>query len=163
MPSPQPPVTITDFKTYYTREFVYGDGPDRVMDIDITKALNQATFMFNKDLWDATEISIAFLTASAHFLVLNLQSAGGLSAVNRNQGQNSHGQGVIASKSVGQISVNYTVPDFAINVPALAQFMKTDFGQLYLQMLQPRLIGGVQTMSGPVDPLVGSPSLPFTF
>lgn len=140
---PTPPVAVADFKVQFPREFTYGIQLSEVLDADITRALNEATLVFNADLWeDSTAENIAFLYAAAHFMVLNLQVAGGLTASNTSQGVKSKGGGTIISKSVGGVSVQYVLPPSITEDKILSGFMHTDFGQRYLQLLTPRLVGG---------------------
>lgn len=143
------PVTVSDFKSYFNRDFVYGSGLNTVQDQDVSRGLDEAGMVFNTCLWATdTERSIAYLWASAHFLTINLQAAGGLAAVNTGRGVNSHGGGVIESKTVGGVSVNYALPDYVRTDKILSQFMQTNFGQTYLQFLQPRLVGNIATVAG---------------
>jgi len=149
---PTPPVTLTEFKARFTRDFVYGTTADKVMDADVTNALNDATLVFNEGLFaDTLEIKTAFLFAAAHFLVLNVQAAGGLSAVNRGRGVKSRGGGAIQNKAVDGVSVGFAVSPFVTDSPILSQFLRTDYGQKYLALVTPRLVGNVAVVSGPDD------------
>lgn len=157
-----PPVTIAEFKDRFDRDFDYGAGTDQVRDKDITRSLTEASSCFNPCLWTTTpEGRLAYLQATAHFLVLSIQAAGGLSGTNQGQGVNSRGGGVIQSKSVGAVSVAYVMPDFVAQSPILSQFMRTDYGQKYLQMLTPFLVGHVSIAEGPHEPDVAVPEVPF--
>ncbi len=149
------PPSVADFKAQFTREFVYGASLDKVQDNDIQRAINEASIAFNPGLWDGatplgstTELNIVYLYLSAHFMTLNIQGAGGLSSVNRGRGVKSAGGGTIQSKSVGSVSVTYVIPEDIQNSPILGQFMRTDFGQKYLTLLTPRLVGNVALVSG---------------
>lgn len=159
-----PPITVADFKAWFTREFIYGATPDKVMDADITKALAQAATVFNEGLWeDVAETQLAFYYVAAHFLVIDIQMSGGLSATPLGKGVQSQGGGVIQSKTVGSVSVSYDLPESIMQSPILNQFMRTDFGQKYLSMLTPRLVGNVYAVAGNVDPYLGggNPGVPF--
>ncbi len=110
---------------------------------------------FNPALWDNTaalgnytEYSIAYLYVAAHFLTLNIQGAGGLSKVNMGRGVDSQGGGTIESKGVGPVNISYAIPEHIKNSEILGQFMRTDFGQKYLVLVTPRLVGNVQVVSG---------------
>lgn len=143
------PPTIADFKAQFNRAFVYGPGLDQVQDADIQNALNMAAIDFNQSVWiNAQETTIAFLYVAAHFLVRNVQAAGGLSSVNYGSGVNSQGSGVTESKGVGQVNIGYAVPDFVRQDPILSQFMATDFGQLFLQLFLPRRVGNTYAVTG---------------
>ena len=144
------PATVADFKDWFSRDFVYGtDSHAKVMDIDITKAQSQAWAVFNPTLWaDAEEKKTAFLYAAAHFLALDLQAAGGLNALNASEGANSRGGGVMNSASVGGVSVGYHLPEKLANDMVLSQLMQTHYGQRYVQMLMPRLVGPAFVVGG---------------
>ena len=159
------PPAVADFKSQFVRPFAYGVGPNAVQDADIQAALNMTQIVFNSSLWaDDAQRTIAYNYAAAHFMVLNIQSAGGLMATNTGQGVKSHGGGVIESKGVGSVNVGYALPDYVRQDPILSQFMRTDFGQTYLQLLTPRLVGNIAVVSGtvPVDGGFGGNVSPIT-
>ncbi len=140
------PATVADFKARFVRDFRYGSGLETVRDADIQSALNEARSVFNPSLWTTDETIPAYLYASAHFLVLNLQMAGGLGSSPK--GANNHGGGATASKSVGQVSINYAIAERFQNDPILSQFLRTDYGQRYLQMASSRLVGPGSVVCG---------------
>lgn len=146
------PPTVTDFKTRFDRDFVFGDGLDSVRDVDITNAIADAAPMVNQGLWSSTaEATTAYLLASAHYLVLNLQASGGPMARKVGAGANNRGGGVILSKNVGSIGLTYSIPESVQNSRILGPFMRTDYGQRYLQMIAPRLVGNVAVAGGFVE------------
>lgn len=91
--------------------------------------------------YTVTEATIAYSYLTAHLLVLSLQNAGGLGAPSPGQGAASSGGGIVQSKAVGQVSLQYALPPTVLNSPALAQYLRTGYGQKYLQMLAPKLPG----------------------
>lgn len=146
-----PPVAA-DFKARFVRDFVYGTGMNYVTDADIKNALSDALPLFNQSLWSsASETTTAFLFLAAHLLVLNVRPAGGLAAVNVGKGAGSGAGGVVLSKSVGGVALSYSIPMRIQNSPILSQLMRTDYGQRYLSMLAPRLVGNVSVAAGPMD------------
>ena len=150
-----PPVTVADFKAQFSREFIYGVGLDSVRDIDLNRAFTDALAVYNPCLWDSTTAGPAFMYAAAHFLVMNIQTAGGLVLVQTNNGVSNVADGVITGKTAGPLSVSYAEPpDFVKRSMSLIPFWKTQYGQTYVQMLGPRLIGCVITILGEVDPQV---------
>lgn len=157
-----PPAVVADFKAQFTREFVYGVTKDKVMDADITRGLNEAMSVFNSGLWaDDDERKTVFLYASAHFMVLNLQAAGGLFIQGLGLGVQSRGTGVIQSKSVGQVTIAYVLPESLTGDAILSGFMRTDFGLRYLQVLVPRLVGQCYTVEGfNENALLGGATMP---
>lgn len=161
MPTPPAVATIAGFKTQFDRDFIYGKGKDAVRDTDIQRGLNEAAALFNAALWDSQELPIAYYYATAHFMVLDIQAAGGLSSLPQGLGTENRNTGVISSKSVGQLSLQYGIPQSLIENPVLGQFMETSYGRRYLQIMAPRLIAGAITVSGPRDPGAAIPNLPF--
>lgn len=157
MTAPNFPPLVTDFKGQFPREFSYGTGLDFVTDNDIQRGLNEAGIMFNPCLWDTTtpigtlsEGSIAYLYLAAHLMVLNIQQmAGGLSATPRGKGVRNSAEGVAVSAGVGQVNVTYQVPPPRVaNNAILMDFFRTTFGQRFMAMIEPRLIGNIAVVSG---------------
>lgn len=155
------PPAVSDFKIQFNRDFVYGSGLDTVQDGDIQRGLNDAEMVFNTDLWGSTtDQNTAYLYVAAHFMVLNIQAAGGLSPIVRGLGVLSKGGGTIESKGVGSANVGFAVPNYVRESPILSQFMRTDYGQKYLQLLTPRLVGNVGVVCGDVPENTGIAPLP---
>jgi hypothetical protein len=142
------PSTVSDFKAYFDRDFPFGTGFDTVRDNDISKALSEATLVFNPALFNTDEAKVAFLYASAHFLALNIQSAGGLIAVGPGDGVNSQGDGFVSNKSVGSVSATIAFSDRIMQSPILSQFMRTNYGQKYLALVSARLVGAGSVVAG---------------
>ena len=137
------PIQRSDFEGYFQREFPYGPGKDSVTPGDITRAIGEATTAFSTPYWqNATERGIAFLYLTAHFLQWNIEQAGGLTQTNRKRGLKSLGRGVVQSKSVGGVSVNYALIESLVKDPVLGPLCKTSYGQKYLELLRPRLPHG---------------------
>lgn len=166
MPAPAFPPTVADYKGQFSREFTYGTGLDSATDNDIQRGLNEAGIMFNAGLWDCTtaigtssEGGIAYLYLAAHLMVLNIQQmAGGLSAVPRGKGVRNSAEGIVVSAGVGAASVSYQVPPERVaQNSVLLDLFRTTFGQRYMAMLEPRLIGNVMIVSGEVDGGLGNP------
>lgn len=155
-----PPTTVAEFKAQFNRDFKFGDGFDVVMDSDITKAQAAAMLMFNTSLFDTSEVKIAFLYAAAHFLVIALQAAGGLSPVIRSLGAENRAASLTGAAGVGGVNVTYDVSAIVTRFPILSPFARTDYGAQYLLMVGPRLVGNVGVVAGPIDPGIGVP-VPF--
>jgi Protein of unknown function (DUF4054) len=151
MPNTFPPA-ITDFKSYFNRDFIYGGDGDmnKIQDNDITRALNEANSVFNTALWSGDpESATAYLYIAAHYLVQNIKMAGGIGGQSLNAGLNSRGGGgAVQSKSVGSVSLNYALPESITNNPILFSFMETDYGVRYLNMVIPRLVGTIFVVPG---------------
>ena len=149
------PPAVADFKSYFVREFIYSDGPDAVMDPDITRALAEAGdgSFFSQGNWDTVaQRTTAYLYLAAHLLWENINMAGGLSAVPRGRGIRDYGEGTTASKGVGGANHNFVdPPDRIKSSPTLMRFWRSTFGMRYVQMVAPRLIGNFAVVAGPND------------
>lgn len=149
-------ITVTDFKTWFTRDFKYqiplgetepiADCPnDYITDDDITKSFTEASMNFNPSLFGLdAELKMCFLYLSAHYLVNDLQTA--------SAGADSAGYFPANSRSVGQVTESYQIPDWAIADPVLSSFCTTRYGQKYLSLIKPLLIGNVVVYQGATTP-----------
>ena len=150
-----PPVSVADFKAQFDRDFTYGVGLETVRDTDISKAFSNALVVINPCLWDSNSEGLAFMYAAAHFLVIAIQSAGGLIPFPGNRGAHNRSDGVTISKSVGSVSTTFNAPPAFVQQHAgLLPFWETEYGKQYCQMLGPRLIGVVLVVAGEIDPQV---------
>ena len=140
--------TIADFKSEFVRDFPYSNNDtdvSKVMDQDIQRALDMAGINFNDALWESQLIyTKAFLLLSAHYLVDNLRAS--------SQGVSSQYAGNTSSKSVGNVSESYAVPEKVMKNPALAGLYTTRYGAQYVGMISPRLVGHVMTVMGGSKP-----------
>ena len=163
MGASSPVANILNFKAQFSRDFVYGPGADKVTDLDIQKGLNAASSLFNPCLFDTAPLGVAplitsesllaYLYLSAHFLVTSVQAAGGLGKVGR--GTFSQGEGNVSSKGAGGVNIGFSWPSSITDNPALFQLAKTTYGQMYLQMLMPRLVGNIGIALGERESDVG--------
>lgn len=163
MPLPPAVVNVAGFKLQFTRDWTYGKGKESVTDGDIQRGLNEAAEFFNPSFFDTQSTPIAYYYAAAHLMVLNVQAAGGLSAIPRNLGTKNRNSGVVTNKSAGQLSIQYGVSQSLIEDAILGQFMETSYGRRYLQMVSGHTPGHVITVSGPRDPGAATPNIPFIF
>lgn len=145
-----PVATVADFKLQFTRDFKYGVNKDQVQDADIQRALVESASFFNPVLWDdTTEQVLAQCYCAAHFLYMNIQAAGGLSAEITNAGFNPGGSaGAIGSKSVGPVSLTYVLPPSLTESAIWSEFLSSKYGIRYAQMTYPRTIGGGYAIEG---------------
>lgn len=158
MPTPPSTVSIAGFKLQFTRDFNYGTTLDTVTDGDLTRSLYESSMNFNQTLWDSQETPITYYYLMAHVLVLNIQAAGGLASKKMlGQGVLSKGSANIIGKSVGAVSVQYDTQDESFADPILAQFMRTEYGRKYLQMVRPRLVGNTNCIAGDTEPDIANP------
>jgi hypothetical protein len=135
-------ITIADFKAYFVRDFKYGVDPvTDVTDADIQKAFDEAQINFNQSLFGSNDdITIVYFYLTAHYLVIDLRNADG--------GLNSTGKFTTQSKSVGSVSESYAVPEKYKNNPTLAPYAATGYGQKYLSLILPRLVGNIASIKG---------------
>lgn len=145
------PITLANFKAYFTRDFTYGAASDTVQDGDITRAIAEANAQFNAGLFVVgDDLEIAFELLTAHVLVRNIQAAGGIDKKGR--GVRSSGMFAISSKSAGPASVSYQLPTELAESPVLNEYLTTAYGQKYLQLLVPHLSGNMQIAAGSTLP-----------
>ena len=115
----------------------------KVSDLDISHAYAEACITFNDTLFlSDDEIVLGYLYASAHYLVNDLNAGG----VDGSAG------GLVNSRSVGNISESYTIPTWMIEDPIFGFYAKTSYGQKYLNMILPRLVGNFGTVEGCTTP-----------
>lgn len=142
-------ITVQDFKEYFYRDFPFAsdDDPnntDYIIDKDIEKAIDEATLNFNQNLFevDGTDkyAKIAFLYLVAYYLLIDISNA--------QLGLSSKFQGLIASKSVGDVSESYSVPTWMTSSPVYSQYALNGYGMKYLTFLAPRLKGNILTVAG---------------
>ena len=105
-------ITIDEFKTYFARMFPFAPETDPtnqeyITDADIQIAFGQAKVNFPIALFDEENGKIAFLFLVAHYLCMDMQMA--------QSGINSTAQYMVTSKSVGDVSASYGVPQKLLN------------------------------------------------
>jgi hypothetical protein len=136
------------FKSRFDRDFPFPlDQSDvrGVRDLDISRALTQASFNFNEGLFASQAIfTEAYLLLTAHYLCTNLLAS--------SQGLGGAGQWLTQSKTVGSVSESYSVPPSVANDPFLGLLSKTTYGALYLQLIAPLLVGNIICIAGRSTP-----------
>lgn len=143
----QYPITVDDFRGWFSRDFPYS--PDGILDgittQDIQKAFAEANMNFNPTLFSTDdEKKMGFLYLSAHYLVIDIQ--------NSSQGINGRYEGIMSSKSVGSVSVGYTIPDWVMGSPIYSLLSQTKYGMKYLSLIIPLLVGNVGVVKGATHP-----------
>ncbi len=145
-------ITVTDFKTYFRRDFPYATEPATtnvcanlnayVFDFDIEKAFGEAKTILNQGLFsDDDSIRLAYLYLSAHYLGVDLRAAQG--------GIDSVGSFPVASRSVSE---SYQIPDSYRDNAQYAFFTSSGYGMKFLSMVIPRLVGNVVAVAGWTQP-----------
>lgn len=119
---------------------------DYVLDSDIEAAFAEAKVTFNQGLFgDDAEIRLGYLYLTAHFLVNDLRaSRGGIFGASI--------AGLMNSRSVGNVSEGYAIPEAYTKDPTLSFYAQSAYGMKYLSMVIPRLRGNVQVVRGATLP-----------
>jgi len=112
-----------------------------ILDIDITKAQTEAKSLFNQSLFSTeSEIKLAFNYITAHFLAIDIRRSG--------EGINSKGEYLTNSQSVGSVSESKSIPTSISENPYFNIFTSTGYGQKYIGLVLPRLIGRISVVAG---------------
>lgn len=140
------PVTVNQFKEWFQRDFPFSDADpeEGVMVSDIMKAFTEASLVFNKDLFDESEQPVAFLYLAAHYLVVDLK--------NSSSGLKGSFNGLMTNKSVGSVSVGYSMPSWILEHPFYSLIAQTPYGAKYLSLVISRCIGNFGIVKGATQP-----------
>lgn len=141
------PITVDEFKGWFSRDFPYSNDGDYtgITSQDILKAFAEASMNFNYTLWDTEEEKkLGFLYLAAHYLVIDIQ--------NSSQGINGRYEGIMSSKSVGSVSVGYTIPDWVMASPIYSLLSQSRYGMKYLSLIIPLMIGNIGVVKGATHP-----------
>ncbi len=138
------PPTVAEFKAQFVRDFPYAptsapNDINYILDSDIQSAINEAQVNFNIYLFGANT-TIIFMYLAAHTMVMNIR--------NSSMGLNSQAKFPLESSSVGSVSITNNINDQFASDPSFSGFLKTGYGQKYLDMVYPYTIGNVQTDLG---------------
>ena len=135
------PVTIAEFKTWFQRDFPFSEDPTKgITDADIEKAFAEAAFVFNKSLFEEKDQKLAFLYISAHYLVIDLK--------NSSMGLKGTFNGLMTNKSVGSVSVGYSMPNWILENPIYSLIAQTPYGVKYLSLIINSCIGNFVAVKG---------------
>lgn len=117
-----------------------------VQDSDITRAFAEAMVVFNQRLFTTdANIKMAFLYVTAHYLCIDLQNAmGGINSASP--------VGIMNGRTVGSVSESYSIPQRYLDNPVLAGYAKTGYGQKYLSLVLPKLVGNFGVVAGTTLP-----------
>jgi hypothetical protein len=148
----QQDITKDDFKTWFSRDFLYetpagsviprpGCPNEYVRDADIDKAFIEAQQVFNAGLFGTDqELTVAYLYLTAFYLVNDLQTSA--------QGLGSTPYFMVNSRTVGGVSESYEIPEWVKKDPILSAFSLNRYGQKYISLIKPLLVGNVQIAFG---------------
>ena len=127
-------------------EIVTSETSNYVLDVDIEKAYFQAKQFFNNTLFDdATELLSYICYLIAHYLVIDLQMS--------QEGVNSTGYYIPNHTTVGDVSESYSNPTNSQGDSfILYQLNQTRYGQKYLSLISPLLVGHFNSIRGTTTP-----------
>lgn len=112
-------------------EVVEDDKYNYIMDEDIQKAMSQAIVngkVFGEDCNEARNI---YLHLVAYYLCIDIQ--------NSSQGIGASYNGVVQSKSVGNVSESYAIPQWLTKNPMYSMYGQNGYGLKYLSLIAPYL------------------------
>lgn len=117
-----------------------------VLDSDIEKAYFQARQFFNNNLFDdETELLSYICYLIAHYLVIDIQMS--------QEGVNSTGYYIPNHTTVGDVSESYSNPTNSQGDSfILYQLNQTRYGQKYLSLISPLLVGHFNSVRGTTTP-----------
>lgn len=114
---------------------------DYVLDDDIDKAFSEAKMLLNQGLFGSDEdIRIGYLYLTAAYLVNDLRAS--------MSGIMSSGYFPVSSRSVGNVSESYDIPDAWRDNPSYSFLSQSAYGQKYLSLVLPNLVGNVGAVLG---------------
>jgi len=140
-----------DFKAFFVRDFQYaptGDSNnlDYVIDADINRAIDTAIIHFASDLFgEDASVNIAFMNLAAYYLVESIK--------NSSKGLSSSSKFPINSNGVGSVNTGYAIPERYAKDPFLSSLTLNGYGQFYLSILLPLLVGNIGIVPGTTLPV----------
>ncbi len=138
--------SVDQFKSYFFRDFPYGtDIATNVVDADIAKAFQQANINFNEDFWaNQASFEVGYFYLAAHYLCVDFAAS--------SQGLASTFAWVEQSKSVGNVSQSFAIPQRILDNPELAIYATTRYGAKFLSLILPQLSGQIFAVHGTTRP-----------
>lgn len=116
-----------------------------VSDDDITRAMAEAGVNFNQAMWgDDATIELAYLYLTANYLVNDLKAANGGVAASPVFN--------VSSRTVGNVSESYAIPQRYLDNPSFAYLATSPYGLKYLSLMIPRMVGNVAAICGATTP-----------
>jgi hypothetical protein len=140
-----------DFKAFFVRDFQYAPASDPdnlnyIIDADIDRAIDTAMIHFVTDLFgEDTSINIAFMNLAAYYLVESIK--------NSSKGLSSSSKFPINSSGAGSVNTSYALPERYAKDPFLSSLTLNGYGQFYLNLLLPMLIGNIGVVPGTTLPV----------
>lgn len=118
-----------------------GDNTDeqKVTDYDLATAMLAAqSFNMTTALWGSqSAYTYAYNLLAAHYLCETLIAGG--------TGLKGKAEWLTNSKTVGNVTESYSIPDRILRSPILSKLSKTTYGSQFLELVAPQLIGNFST------------------
>lgn len=114
---------------------------DVILDADILRAMGEASFKFNVNMFDEEKGKLIFTYLTMFFLVYDRQMAA--SGMNGNSAA-----GPVVSRTVGKMSVSYMESKLFKNYPSYEFLSTNDYGRKAFNLMMPYLRGGVRILWG---------------
>lgn len=112
---------------------------DKVTDYDIARAFTAAMqFNFTEGLFSTQAAFVyAYNLLAAHYLCMTVIAGG--------TGLSGQATWLTSSKTVGNVTESYEIPDRVMNSPFLSKLSRTTYGAQFLELVSPQLIGNFQS------------------
>jgi len=118
---------------------------DFILDSDIDRAMQEASFKFNPSLFSSDKGKMVFLYLTAFFLVYDRLMG--------NAGMNGNSAaGPVTYRSVGKMSVSYMESKLFEKYPSYEFLSTNDYGRKAFNLMLPFLRGNVQVIRGSATP-----------
>lgn len=138
-------ITVSEFKTFFVKDFDYGTGQDQVSDADIARAITEAKMNFNEGLFESNdEKKLILLYLTAYYLVVDINNI-------NTQGASNNG-GLLTYRQARNVAESFKVPNWVLNNPMFSQFAQNGYGLKYISMIYPYLIGPMGIVPGATLP-----------
>lgn len=111
----------------------------KVTDYDIAKALRSAIqFNMSQALWGSqAAYTYAYCLLAAHYLCVNAQASGA--------GLGGQSEWVRNSKTAGDVTDSFSIPDRVLRSPFLSKISRTTYGAQFLELVAPSLVANFQS------------------
>lgn len=131
----------TDSTKWILDEEATVDLSDVILDVDIERAMGEAAFKFNKNLFSEPKGKLIFLYLTMFFLVYDKQMAA--SGMNGNSAS-----GPVTHRTVGKMSVTYMESKLFAKYPSYEFLASNDYGRKAFNLMAPYLRGNVSVFNG---------------
>lgn len=131
----------TDSTKWILDEDATADLSDVILDVDIERAMGEAAFKFNKNLFSEPKGKLIFLYLTMFFLVYDKQMAA--SGMNGNSAS-----GPVTHRTVGKMSVTYMESKLFAKYPSYEFLASNDYGRKAFNLMAPYLRGNVSVFNG---------------